>query len=296
MCSDIESSSTLAPMSIPLEFRHLVDDAAIFPPGLLPLDQALLAHQAHLESPYASFVGPFVIDSERFDQLPPVLGGSAADYGFEISVVVASLAALGSVIARAATNGYDLAGLEVKLDHSAPLPRQVTDIAASVPESVPTYVEVPRPGHPEWSEVLDAVTRAGLRMKFRTGGTIPAAFPDERELAAWIAAAVGTGVSFKCTAGLHHALRHTDTRTGFEHHGYLNVLAATVAATAGAALTEVELELAQRDAAALARSLLETPAELLATARAHFTSYGSCSISEPLEDLRTLGLIPHVNV
>jgi hypothetical protein len=278
-------------VSIPLGFRRLVDDAAIFPPGLLPLDQALIAHRAHLESAYAPFVGPFIIDSARLAELPP-RREPAADSGFAISVVVASPAELGSVIARAAADGRDLAGLEVKLDYSAPLPPQVRDIAACVPESVPTYVEVPRPAHPEWPDVLDAVDGAGLRMKFRTGGTTSAAFPDEHELAAWIAAAVGAGVSFKCTAGLHHAVRHTDIRTGLEHHGYLNVLAATVAATTGAAAAAVERKLAQRDAASLARTLRETPADLLATARAYFTSYGSCSISEPLEDLRALGLIP----
>jgi hypothetical protein len=38
------------------------------------------------------------------------------------------------------------------------------------------------------------------------------------ERLAAIAAVVAAGVSFKPTAGLHHALRNTDPETGFEQH------------------------------------------------------------------------------
>ena len=37
-------------------------------------------------------------------------------------------------------------------------------------------------------------------------------------------------VPFKCTAGLHHAVRYTDPTTGFRHHGVLNILVATARA------------------------------------------------------------------
>jgi len=49
-------------------------------------------------------------------------------------------------------------------------------------------------------------------------------------------------VPFKCTAGLHHAVHHTDPATGFVHHGFLNIVAATARAIVGGdvegALTE----------------------------------------------------------
>ena len=73
----------------------------------------------------------------------------------------------------------------------------------------------------------------------RTSSSAPAAleahlFPGAATVASWIDAALDRETSYKCTAGLHHALRHRDHETGFEHHGFLNVLLATRArSTAG---------------------------------------------------------------
>ena len=93
-------------------------------------------------------------------------------------------------------------------------------------------------------------------------------------------------LAFKCTAGLHNALRHTDPDTGFEHHGFLNVLAATRVALDGG---DVEGALAERDGAALVAALPD--ADTLVRTRRWFVSFGSCSVTDPRDDLRTLGLV-----
>lgn len=269
------------PTAIPPAFQHLVDDAAIFPPGLAPLPDAVTAHADHLASAHADLVGPFVVDAARLDALAD-LGAT----GLRVSVVVPSADAVADVVRRCDGAGLVLAGLEVKIAG----PADVATVAASAPTGVATYVEVPRPTATDWPAVLDAVVSHGLRLKFRTGGTEAAAFPSEVEVAAWIRAAVAHGVPFKCTAGLHHATRHTGATTGFEHHGYLNILLATARASVGG---DVEAALAERDAIALAAAVTALPDAVLTGARAAFTSYGSCSILEPLEDLTSLHLIPN---
>lgn len=271
-------------LTIPPAFAALVDDAAIFPPGLAPLPDAVRAHAEHLAAAHADLVGPFVVDTARLDALVALDPVDLA-----VSVVVPDPTQVGAVVTRAVTGGLDLAGLEVKLDLSLPLAPQVADIAAAAPDGIAVYVEVPRPGHPEWAAVLDVVAAHGLRLKLRTGGTEAAAFPSETEVATWIHAAVGHGVPFKCTAGLHHALRHTGGATGFEHHGYLNVLLATSRAAAGADLREIADVLAERSPRRLADAAAADPG--LAGARRFFASYGSCSVLEPLEDLEALDLI-----
>ena len=62
-------------------------------------------------------------------------------------------------------------------------------------------------------------------------------------------ACVDRGVAVKCTAGLHHAVRHTDPATGFEHHGFLNVLLAASALAEGASTETATGHLRDPDAA-----------------------------------------------
>ena len=45
-------------MTIPPIFDRLIDDAAVFPPGDLPLADAVPAHVAHRSAWYSALVGP----------------------------------------------------------------------------------------------------------------------------------------------------------------------------------------------------------------------------------------------
>ena len=155
-------------------------------------------------------------------------------------------------------------------------------------EDVPVHVELPYVvSTASWLAAADEVAAAELRLKFRTGGLDAEAFPSAQALARWVDAALDRETPFKCTAGLHNAVRHTGA-DGFEHHGFVNVLVATRRAFDGAAPDEVVEVLEQRDSAVLvaAAAGLDLPG-----ARRWFTSFGSCSVAEPLADLRALGLL-----
>ena len=156
-----------------------------------------------------------------------------------------------------------------------------TQVYVELPQTTPT---------PDWLAAADAVAEAEPHLKFRTGGLEAHLFPDAATVAAWIDAALDRETPYKCTAGLHHAVRHRDHDTGFEHHGFLNVLLATRRAFDGGTVAEVAEVLDDHyanDLVALART------SDLAGARRWFTSYGSCSVTEPLEDLLGLGLVEH---
>ncbi|WP_067893033.1 hypothetical protein [Nocardia vaccinii] len=275
-------------MSIPNVFAALVDDAAIFPPGSLPLPEAVIAHAAHRKSRLRALAGPFVLGTGDLATAARLATPDLFPEPLPVSIVVPTPDALAETIENAGEHRVAVRALEVKLDRSRPLTPQVTAIANHDRRGITTYVEVPRPTHPEWTEVLAAIATNGLRLKFRTGGTQAEAFPDETGLATWIADAARSSTPFKCTAGLHNAIRHTDAETGFEHHGFLNVLCAASAALGGAETDSLAKILAERNAAALAGALGDT-AET--TARTLFISYGSCSIEEPYEDLAALDLL-----
>ncbi|HET7389071.1 MAG TPA: hypothetical protein VFJ19_20675 [Nocardioidaceae bacterium] len=300
---------------LPDAFARLVDDAAIFPPGNAPLPEAVVAHRRHEAAAYADLVGPFVVADNRLADLLALVEAEGADPGqppLPLSVVVTGGAGAIAPAVRWATRSDALAlrFLEIRLreDDAGALAHNAQRIVAGVdavradaegglPEEAPVYVEMPRSrsGDPSasWLEALDVLAVAGLRAKFRTGGVDADAFPDAAELAACIAAALDREVPFKCTAGLHNALRHRDEATGFEHHGFLNVLLATRASLDGASREEAAAVLDDPD------PLPETePADLggWASARRWFTSFGSCSVAEPLTDLIALGLLPETLV
>jgi hypothetical protein len=176
------------------------------------------------------------------------------------------------------------------------LPRGAAQAIGCTPAGVRLHVELPR--SPGWTELarseslgraLDVLATAGQGAKLRTGGLRADLFPTDDEVAAFIVACVERSVPFKCTAGLHQAVRHTDPVSGFEHHGFLNLVVATARAVSGAAVQEALAE-ARPEALAIEAAAIG-PATAKA-ARAAFASYGSCSIDEPLTDLRRLGLLP----
>ena len=295
--------------TVPEHLRGLVDDAAVFPPGNAPLADALDAHRSRDADTLAgSLVGTFVVDDQRLPDLAAAVGearSTAGDEPLPVSVVVSGGAgALEPAVRWSAVDGLRLAGLEIAVRDSATgetrhnarrvvaaLDRLVT--SGDLDDDVPVNVELPRlhgsPPTPDWFGALDELGAADLRLKLRTGGTDADAFPAPHEVAGCVEAALDREMAFKCTAGLHHAVRHTDPATGFTHHGFLNVLLATKAVLDGASVDDAARVLDDRDADGLAARA--TP-DVLTSARRWFTSFGSCSVSEPLEDLRRLGLLP----
>ncbi|MGW4477806.1 hypothetical protein [Rhodococcus triatomae] len=271
----------------------LCDDAALFPPGNAALESAVPAHFAHEDSEHADLVGPFVFPETRLAELPPVLA-DRGDRTLPLSLTVpGGTDSVPQALEKVrAIDGVRLVALEiaVPIDQSVPdLFAALREISSAAP-GVDIYVEVPRDGRR--SDILAALPAAGYRAKFRTGGVVADAYPDEAELAAAIEIAVSRNVPFKATAGLHHAVRNTDPETGFEQHGFLNLMLATHLAGTGAGTDAVAAALADRDGARLADTLGALPAEAVAALRDRFRSYGTCSIGDPLTDLTALGLVP----
>ncbi len=163
----------------------------------------------------------------------------------------------------------------------------VAALDEALPVGVHGYVELPL-GRPDLASLL---TRLGAhRAKFRTGGDEPSDFPDEATLAAAIRACVDSRTPFKLTAGLHSAVRHRDPVTGFEHHGFLNVLVAVATAREDPDADAAAI-LAERHGAGLARRAAALTPEDVHAVRALFTSFGTCEIDEPIADLTALGLL-----
>lgn len=293
--SDTTASPDHTP-DLPTAFAGLVDDAAIFPPGNSPLGEAVPAHVARRTEPYADLVGAFVITDHRVSELKPLLAGRDLSVSVVIAAGAGGIAPAADAVRR--SEGLTLAGIEVALRDPADLVSNARRVIAGldqardlglVDDDVAVHVELPQgPATAGWLAAADEVAAADLRLKFRTGGVEASLFPTPDELGSWITAALDRECPFKCTAGLHNAVRHTDEETGFSHHGFLNVLLATRASLDGddpvAVLTET-------DPAALTARFEELGHDTVARTRRWFTGFGSCSVTEPLDDLHALGLL-----
>ncbi|GHB67386.1 hypothetical protein GCM10010377_67850 [Streptomyces viridiviolaceus] len=275
-----------AQQGVPELFAGLCDDAAAFPPGSLPLARAVPAHVAHTTGAHRRLVGPFVLRAADAHQLG-ALATDLADDSFALSLTVPLPEIAAALAAAARIPAAHVAGLEVTVTDGVSAAEVVPTLTAALEDTaIPVYVEVPR--DERRAPLLTALGAAGLNAKFRTGGIRAGLYPDEAELAAAILTAVRAGVPFKATAGLHHALRNTDPATGFEQHGFLNLLTATGAALGGAEPEELAALLADRDGPRVAARVRELPARV----RDLFRSIGTCSVAGPARELAGLGLLP----
>jgi hypothetical protein len=265
-------------------FTRLFDDAALFPPGDVPMADAVPAHR-RLAGRLGHLVGPFVVPAARLDELTAFLGDGPA---FDLSVI-ATAGDLPAAVARVTADPrLALAAVEVPVAADDTAAAEAVGVLDDVlPAHVPAAVEVPRTEAQE--AVLDVLGGTRYRAKLRTGGLRADLFPSPAELAGTLAGCAVRGIPVKCTAGLHAAVRHRDEATGFTHHGFLNLLLAADAVASG---SPADGWLAETDARALVSSLRAWSGNRAARARTVFTSFGTCSVTEPVDDLVTLGLLP----
>jgi hypothetical protein len=242
----------------------LIDHAALFPPASLPMDAALEVDRAARATPHAWMLNRFLVPASRLAMLP-------ADFDPPLGVIV-------------------------DVDELPPLSAQVEVLEARI-EREPVvrgvgprvFLEVAASD----DEALDAVAARGAGAKVRCGGATPEMYPSPKALARFVCGCRDRGLAFKATAGLHHPLRDGIV------HGFLNLLAAAVLADAGGDQWELAEVLAEEDASAFAVDDEvftfhghEFGVEQIAAMRERlFTGYGSCSFSEPVEDLRRLGIL-----
>ena len=268
----------------------LCDDAALFPPGNLPLVEAVPAHVEHLASGHRGLVGPFVVSAADVPALGALLGSAEAG-SFEVAVTVPEPSGLAAALTAAAgVPQVRVVAVEVAVPIGVDPAQVVPDLDSAVTDrrDLEAYVELPRDDRRP--ALLAALAATRYHAKLRTGGVRADLYPDEDELAAAVLACVTAGVAFKATAGLHHAVRNTDPTTGFEQHGFLNLLAAVDAAQRGADHGEVAALLAQRDAAAVAARVAALDGRA-GPVRDAFHSFGTCSIDDPRTELTALGLL-----
>lgn len=268
-------------------FDGLIDDAAVFPPGNAAMPAAVRAHVRHAGTRYAAIVGRFLCPAARLPECAAQVTGPDARLG--VGVIAgddpADIDAALDFAAR--TPSLVPQAVEVALPSNVAKPgRAARRLTAALPE-LPAYVEIAR--QTGWRDALDALAENRRFAKLRTGGPAPRNIPPAAGVAAFIVGCVERSLPFKCTAGLHRAVRWQDPTLGW-HHGFVNIIGAVGAALQGASSDEL-VDLLEQTSAVRATAALPQSADEVHAVREAFHGFGSCSIVEPVEDLERLGLL-----
>jgi hypothetical protein len=274
-------------------FARLVDDAAVFPPGLAPVDVAVREHLDRREGPYAAHIGPLLVPATAAAELAGLAARDerAGAAPLEVGLIVRPGSPLEPLL-----DAVDLLRDDPRVLVSAAelgWTDGATGWRRALELDIPLVVEVGLGSDQESG--LDDIAHAvdhehDVTAKFRTGATPAWPWPDETTLAGFLDAVVLRGLPFKLTGGLHHAVR--GDHAGHPMHGLLNVLLATHEALEGAETRELAGELGRRDTEVLVTAVSGLREDDARRLRESFTAYGCCGVLDPLTELEALGLVP----
>ncbi len=297
-----------------------IDYAGLFPPAALDMPSTTRNFADYRKHPHARMLSRLIIPVARLDEFCKCADGllphTGEGEGWRISALTAPAsnpAALRADIDRILSfndehdtdESIEPAALidciELKADSAADIDAAISDL----PEGLNAFFEIPIDNDPR-GLITALAGEPGVGAKVRTGGVTPDLFPSSSHLARFLTTCAAADVPFKATAGLHHPLRgsfnltYEDNAPTHTMFGFLNVfLAAAYAYTDRMSPADATRLLEETDPRSISfadegvdwrgRRL---PTEKLARAREAFAlSFGSCSFTEPVEDLKALNLL-----
>jgi hypothetical protein len=301
--STVESASALV--------GNLIDYAGLFPPASLSMTSSVANYDAYLQSRWNWILGRFIVPVSQLGEFEDAVKALPSSSGkirkWRLSVlpgsdVVADVARILDFNTRmaAADSGRQatIESVEVRVAGS----EEITRLSRIIPSNLETYFEIPLPSA---GECIPAAARAGRRAKIRMGGETADKFPSTENVINFLRLCAAADVPFKATAGLHHPLRsvhrltYQDDSPSGVMHGFLNVFVAAAFLRAGMEpelavqlLEESEATAFHFSADGITWRQHQVSLTEIAAARKEFAiSFGSCSFTEPIDDLQSLHLL-----
>ncbi|MCB9847885.1 MAG: hypothetical protein H6814_05675 [Phycisphaeraceae bacterium] len=301
--------------SVRVLLTEIIDYAGLFPPAKLDMDTAVRNYGAYLCSKDKWMLGRMIVPVVRLDEfekaadhlLPRDL--SVEQWKLSALMPPASDADLDALYARIAefndrhedpANGRSLIdAVEIRVDRSEHIDRVMNE----TPAGLRTFFEVPIDRDPRGlvAALSGADDEAPVCAKVRTGGVTPEVIPTCEDVVRFLVACNAAHVGFKATAGLHHPVRHHSEEVGAPMHGFFNLFLAAAGLMVDELDEDEALELLEErdeyafrftDCCAAWRDLSLDDEQIALTRERFALSFGSCSFTEPIDDLRRLELFP----
>lgn len=261
---------------------ELIDYAGLFPPAGLEMAAAVRNYASYLSGEYSWMLGGFIVQAGRIDEFEKAASQYFAGKRWKIGL-------LGKP------------GKPVEADEVELRAERIRDIRPMA--GVTTYFELTPALAPD--ATIEAIAKAGVRAKIRTGGLTAEAIPETSRVARFLDVCNKNRVAFKATAGLHHPLRgeHPFTyQPRSAHgmmHGFLNLFLAAILIFTGGSESDAAQLLVEDSAGAfrfddeaIRWRQCRITLQQIRDARERFAiSFGSCSFDEPVRELAAMGLL-----
>lgn len=316
----------------------IIDYAGLFPPAGLDLDKAIRNYAAYRKGEDAWMLSRFIIPVTRLPDLRPygeelfepdppfdfsVLGTgneTIGQFGTQLDAIIAQCKDFHNAHGETVTTDI----LEIKLPEeaaysgdSALLSELMNGVARRLGEHAhtPKYVFYETFFDRNWEQEIAALLEAvamhnrqggGLGhyryagFKLRCGGTEAEMVPPPVQVAFALNRAREEGVAMKCTAGLHHPVRHYSDSVETKMHGFFNVFGGAMLSYAHDLTDSELLEIIEEENWGAFRFREEAftwnnhavfSGEISELRKVAMISFGSCSFDEPREDLKDLDLL-----
>jgi hypothetical protein len=284
----------------------LIDYAGLFPPAGLGMDEAVRNYDSYASGDDAWMLGRFIVPALRLSEYEETVRAAnlnASAWSLSVLATADDAALVARFNAGADESGSGGLGSIDAIEIKAADARQIQDAARAFGSDYQLYFETPPQ---KWTPLLPATAVARARAKIRTGGEVATAIPEQSRVLEFLRICSERRLAFKATAGLHHPLRAKQKLTyeakspSAVMHGFLNVFCAAVLLwheperrqEASWMLDEGDSDAITMDEATMTwhNSGVTLTAEQIREARERFAiGFGSCSFTEPIEDLRKLG-------
>ncbi|HNB41003.1 MAG TPA: hypothetical protein PLG52_05860 [Anaerolineales bacterium] len=298
---------------------QILDYAGMYPPANLSLDEAFKNFVAYQSDPYAWMLSRFVIPAKRLKEISTfnekisftTLGRGGKDmdeFLANVNLDIADIRTFCDSHQAATVDMYEVALPASSLTDKFAANDIVTRAADALNKNgIMVFFEAPFVATGEsWEVRAEKLLRALRKVKdkhvgfkLRTGGVTADAFPSTAQVAWAMAQTREAGVPLKCTAGLHHPVRHFNQSVQTKMHGFLNVFGAGIL-TAANGISQAEIQAILEDENAenfvfdengFSWNTLRVDNSEIKKARLFATSFGSCSFDEPKEDLQAIKLL-----
>jgi len=291
---------------------EIVDYAGLFPPAKLPIEEVVMNHEAYLGSAHNWMLARLILPAGRLTELETQTPFLDSVHSWKISALVPSVDSLDAFETSMQTiedfnKRHNASGRAVAdtIEIKAGSIELIGQTIPRIPSDINAFLEVPHQEDP--SALIAAVAKGGdnIFAKIRTGGLTADLIPPAEQVARFIACCVKHDVGFKATAGLHHPIcgsyrltydKDSDSGSMF---GFLNVFLAAAFAFEGAeedfvteVLKEKEIDSFDfQDNAIVWKGNSVSSDSIAKLRKSKAISFGSCSFTEPTEELVQPGLI-----